>query len=132
MGGRGASSGMSKKGKKYGTEYTTLHTDGNIKFVRYNGGNAKTPMETMTKGRIYGTVNNRGVLKSLTFFDSINKRNKQIDLEGVPHRVNGVLTLPHVHYGYNHEEYRGTHALSSKDIKIVEKAVNSWYNRNKK
>lgn len=109
-----------------------MHTDGNIKFVRYNGGNAKTPMETMTKGRIYGTVNNQEVLKSLTFFDSVNKRNKQIDLEGVPHRVNGVLTLPHVHYGYNHEEYRGTHALSSKDIKIVEKAVNSWYNRNKK
>ena len=132
MGGRGASSGRSKKGKLYGTEYTTLHTDGNIKFVRYNGGNAKTPMETMTKGRIYGTVNNQEVLKSLTFFDSVNKRNKQIDLEGVPHRVNGVLTLPHVHYGYNHEEYRGTHALSSKDIKIVEKAVNSWYNRNKK
>jgi hypothetical protein len=132
MGGRGASSGRSKKSKLYGTEYTTLHTDGNIKFVRYNGGNAKTPMETMTKGRIYGTVNNQDVLKSLTFFDSVNKRNKQIDLEGVPHRVNGVLTLPHVHYGYNHEEYRGTQALSSKDIKIVEKAVNSWYNRNKK
>lgn len=132
MGGRGASSGRSKKGKLYGTEYTTLHTDGNIKFVRYNGGNAKTPMETMTKGRIYGTVNNQDVLKSLTFFDSVNKRNKQIDLEGVPHRVNGVLTLPHVHYGYNHEEYEGTQALSSKDIKIVEKAVNSWYNRNKK
>ena len=89
-------------------------------------------METMTKGRIYGSVNNQGVLKSLTFFDSVNKRNKQIDLEGVPHKVNGVLTLPHVHYGYNHEEYRGTQALSSKDIKIVEKAVNSWYNRNKK
>ena len=40
--------------------------------------------------------------------------------------------LPHVHYGYNHEEYEGTQALSSKDIKIVEKAVNSWYNRSKK
>ena len=49
MGGRGASSGMSDKKKKYGTEYETLHTDGNIKFVRYKGGNAKTPMETMTK-----------------------------------------------------------------------------------
>ena len=102
-----------------------MHKVGNIKFVRYNGGNAKSPMETMTKGRIYGTVNKQGVLKSLTFYDSVNKRNKQIDLEGVPHKLNGVLTLPHVHYGYNHEEYRGTQA----DIKIVEKAVNSWYNR---
>lgn len=36
MGGRGASSGMSDKGKTYGTEYKTLHSDGNIKFVQYN------------------------------------------------------------------------------------------------
>ncbi|HFI2472210.1 TPA: hypothetical protein ACGO11_000540 [Streptococcus suis] len=130
MGGRGASIGLSKY--KYGTEYETVHTDGNIKFIRYRGGNAKTPMETMTKGRIYGIVNKQGMLKSLTFHDGRNKRNKQIDLEGVPHKVNGELTLPHVHYGYNHEEYGGTHALSSRDLKIVVKAVNSWYNRNKK
>ena len=36
MGGRGSSSGVSVKGKAYGTEYTTLHESGNIKFVRYN------------------------------------------------------------------------------------------------
>lgn len=123
---------MSVKGDKYGTEYETLHTDGNIKFVRYKGGNAKTPMETMTPGRVYGTVNEQEVLKSLTFYDSINKRNKQIDLEGVPHKVDGTYALPHVHYGYNHDEYGGTTALSSKDMKIVVKAVNAWYNRKKK
>ncbi|GGE26369.1 hypothetical protein [Streptococcus himalayensis] len=131
MGGRGASSGMSKQGKKYGTEYETLHIDGNIKFVRYKGGNAKTPMETMTKGRIYGTISETGALKSLTFYDSSNKRNKQIDLEGRVHLVNGIRTLPHTHKGYNHDEL-GTTGLSKKDIRIVVKAVNSWYNRGKK
>ena len=32
MGGRGSSSGISDKGRKYGTEYTTLHESGNTKF----------------------------------------------------------------------------------------------------
>lgn len=132
MGGRGASSGMSKQGEKYGTEYETLHTDGNIKFVRYKGGNAKTPMETMTPRRIYGTINEQGVLKSLTLYDQSNKRNVQIDIEGRPHKIKGVYTLPHVHYGYNHDEYGGTIVLSARDMKLVVKAVNSWYNRNKK
>ena len=72
------------------------------------------------------------MLKSLTFYDKNNKRNKQIDLEGVPHRVNGRSELPHVHYGYNHEEYGGTHALGAKDMKIVVRALNAWYNRDKK
>lgn len=131
MGGRGASSGMSLDDKKYGTEYETLHTDGNIKFVRYKGGNAKTPMETMTKGRIYGTISENGTLKSLTFHDSNNNRNKQIDLEGRVHLVNGIRTLPHTHKGYWHDEF-GTSGLSRKELKIVVRAVKSWYNRDKK
>ena len=54
MGGRASSSGMSVKGKPYGTEYTTLYKSGNIKFVRYNdASSAKTPMETMTRGWSY-------------------------------------------------------------------------------
>ena len=34
MGGRGASSGISNKGHKYGTEYHTVLRDENIKFVK--------------------------------------------------------------------------------------------------
>jgi len=59
----------------------------------------------------------------------INKRSKQIDLEGELHKVNGVQILSHVRYGYNHDEYGGTHALSSEDMKIVEKTVKSCYSR---
>lgn len=58
MGGRGASSGMSVKGKLYGTEYRSLLTVGNIKFIKKNDGNVTAPLETMTKGRVYVTLNN--------------------------------------------------------------------------
>lgn len=37
MGGRGASSGISRSGNKYGTEYSTLYQSGNIKFIKQNG-----------------------------------------------------------------------------------------------
>ena len=36
MGGRGASSGMSEKGKPYGSEFRTLLKAGNVKFVKQN------------------------------------------------------------------------------------------------
>ena len=35
MGGRGARSGVSLKGHKYGTDYKTVLKVGNIKFVKY-------------------------------------------------------------------------------------------------
>ena len=66
MGGRGSSSGVSVKGKAYGTEYTTLHESGNIKFVRYNDSkSSKTPIETMTNRRVYVTIDNRDNILSL-------------------------------------------------------------------
>lgn len=49
MGGCGSASGMSDKGKPYGTEYETLYQAGNIKYVRYRDGSTTSPMETMTK-----------------------------------------------------------------------------------
>lgn len=36
FGGRGASSGMSITGRKYGTEYKTLHVKDSVKYIRYN------------------------------------------------------------------------------------------------
>ena len=41
MGGRGASSGISRSGNKYGTEYSTLYQSGNIKFIKQNGNTKK-------------------------------------------------------------------------------------------
>ena len=98
MGGRGLSSGISASGKKYGTEYETLYQSGNIKFVRYKGKSATAPMETMTKGRIYATVNRNNEIKSITYYDKHNKRYKQIDLTH-GHNVNGKVENPHTHKG---------------------------------
>lgn len=129
MGGRGSSSGISDKGRKYGTEYTTLHESGNTKFVRYNDSkSAKTPMETMTKGRIYATVNNKGDLRSITFYDRNNKRYKQIDVAGRPHKIDGKNTLPHTHFGYNHDEH-GTKPLTPAEAKLVDNTKKIWYRK---
>lgn len=126
-GGRGSASGFSDSGKKYGTEYHTAYKLGNIKFIKINEGNITAPFETMTKGRVYVTVNSQDKLKSLVFFDKHNKRYKQIDIDH-PHRINGVWTNPHTHKGYFHSE-KGTFTLSEKERKIVDKVIKIWENK---
>ena len=131
MGGRGASSGISRSGKPYGTEYATVYQSGNIKFVIKNDGANASPMETMTEGRIYVTVDkNTNNLKYIDFYDKSNKRFKQIDLEHF-HPVDGKKERPHVHMGYFHNE-NGDYILSAEDKKIVDKINKIWYNKNNK
>ena len=50
MGGRGASSGSSKAGNQYGSQYRTLAADGDMKLVVANAKNAETLVETMSRG----------------------------------------------------------------------------------
>lgn len=127
MGGRGASSGISVKGKKYGTEYQTVLSAGNIKFIRQtDNASVKAPMETMSRGRIYVTLAKSGDLAHITYYDRKFKRMAQIDLIK-PHR--GLL--PHLHQGYEHAEY-GTRSLTKREHKIVEKVRNIWDNYNSK
>ena len=129
MGGCGASSGVSKKGKKYGTEYRTILQDGNIKFVKYNESKQATaPMDTMTKNRIYVTVNNKNELKSITFYDENNKREKQIDLRGRSHTINGKKRYVHVHQGYYHDE-NGTRTVTSEEWALIRRVKHIWYNK---
>lgn len=127
MGGRGASSGMSKSGKKYGSEYTTVYQAGNIKFVKPNAGSTTAPMETMTKNRVYVTLDYKNEPKFISYYDKENKRNKQIDLD-VPHK--GML--PHTHHGYNHNENDGSKGaanLTPKEKRMVEYIRKLWYNK---
>lgn len=128
MGGRGASLGMSVKGKPYGTEYKTLFSDGNIKFISINEGATTAPMETMTKGRVYVTVNKvKNVPVHITYFDKDNKRYKQIDISGHEHFIKGSKVLPHVHKGYEHDE-NGTRKVTTKEAKLIEKVNKLWNN----
>ncbi len=135
MGGRGSSSGTSANGKAYGTEFSTVLQSGNIKFVVYNDAdNAKTPMETMTKGRVYVTMgkNRSGDLipKSITYYDKNNKRYKQTDLTGEKHKVGEEKIIPHTHKGYQHSEH-GTTAPSQKEQKMIDRVLTIWKNRNR-
>lgn len=74
MGGRGSSSGISVKGKPYGTEYKSLLTSGNIKFVVKLDGSTTAPMETMTANRVYVTLSPQGDPKFISYYDRENKR----------------------------------------------------------
>lgn len=122
MGGRGSSSGFSDSGKAYGTEYQTLLQSGNIKFIEINSGANTAPMETMTKGRVYVTIDkNTDKPKYITYFDKKNKRFKQIDLEH-PHTIDGVKVQPHTHKGYEHNE-KGDRDVSIKEGKMIDRVL---------
>lgn len=124
MGGRGSSSGVSVKGKSYGSEYKSLLTYGNIKFVVPIEGSTTAPMETMTKNRVYVTLDKTGEPKFISYYDSENKRKKQIDLQ---HLHKGVK--PHTHHGYEHNENdsaKGAANLTTKERKMVDKVDEVW------
>lgn len=134
MGGRGASSGVSVKGKRYGTEYKAVLEYKNVKFIKYLG-DGKTskpattpPMETMTKGRVYVTINGENRIKSITFYDKNNLRKKQIDIIGKPHYINGSPKLPHTHLGYWHDE-KGSRDVTTFERHFIEILQNVWQNR---
>lgn len=131
MGGRGASSGVSNSGKEYGTEYRSVITKGNIKFVVKNEGSATAPMETMTKGRVYATIGSDGEVRTVSYYSNDGKRIKQIDVAGRPHIIDGEKVLPHTHIGYKHRE-GGTDYLTRKEQRMVARIKAEWAKYKKK
>lgn len=128
FGGRGASSGMSIAGRKYGTEYKTLHQSGNVKYIRYNLSVAsKNPFETQAKDRIYAIVNFQDEVKSIVFFDSNGMKCKEYDIRGHVHKIDGEWILPHAHLGYFHGE-NGTRKLTPEEKQDVDIILREWYN----
>ena len=123
MGGRGAASGVSSKGNIYGTEYKTLISLDNIKFVQpRNPGSAPVPLETMSAGksRVYVLINNEGILKAITFYNKEGKLRRQIDFGHLEHHG----FSPHVHIGYGHS--RKAYPLTKKDNAYVDKVRRIW------
>ena len=82
----------------------------------------------MTKNRVYVTVNHNDEIKAITYYDKDNKRKKQIDIQGMAHKLKGVPTIPHTHEGYVHDE-KGTRNLTAKEKKMVDRIKNMWDNR---
>lgn len=133
MGGRSAASGISDKGRKYGTEYHTLLKSGNIKFIKYNLSNSSTsPYETRPNNhRIYVTINNKNEPKYITMYRKNGKRIAQIDISGPAHfQGKNKLKTPHIHVGYEHQ---GSYVrnLNFWEKGILSKINGIWYNRRK-
>jgi len=125
MGGRGASSGVSDKGNSYGSQYHSLLTVGNIKFVSKNSRQSESLMETMTKGRVYVTIGGDEI-KSITYFDNDNKRVKEINLD---HQHNGMK--PHTHHGYFHNENDGEKGATNpttEEQQMIDRVTQIWEN----
>lgn len=131
MGGRGSNSGINKEKEPYGSEYRTVYQSGNVKFVVRADGQVKAPLETMTNGRIYVTIARNNHPRYISYYDKNNKKWKQIDIDGMPHTINGKRELPHTHKGYYHNE-KGDFKPSSKEEKMVERVLKTWYNRRSK
>lgn len=129
MGGRGASSGMSSKGNPYGSQYETVLKSGNIKFVKAKTGSEESLLETMTAGRVYVLVGDKGP-KSIIYFSKGLRRNKRIDLDHW-HKA----MRPHVQHGYYDNETdkaagvkAGATKLNPDEKKMVERVTNLWDN----
>lgn len=132
IGGRGSSSGVSDKEKPYGSEYSTVHYVGNIKFVTANEGATKAPDETMTKGRVYATIDkNTGKVKYITYYDKTMKKYKQIDLEGPSHIIDGKPVIPHTHLGNDHKG-DNSRKPDVKEQKMINRVRKAWDDFNKK
>lgn len=123
MGGRGASSGVSDSGKKYGTEYKTLLTVGNVKFVKATSDDSEL-FETRTKGRVYVEIGKKEKPKTIYYFDNSLKKRKAIDLSHIHAKMK-----PHAHHGYFHSENdgkKGASALTPKEKNMVRRVLGIW------
>lgn len=130
MGGRGASSGISDKGHKYGTDYKTVYQSGNIKFVEKNRKDAEELLETKTRGRIYVTFNSKGNPSQIYYFNNELKRNKRIDITQSHKKMK-----PHTHHyeeQTNQNGNKGASKLTIEEKKLVDRVLKLWYNRNDK
>lgn len=130
FGGRGASSGVSDKGHKYGTDYKTIFQSGNIKFVVKARKDAEELEETMTKGRVYVLMNNKNEPGYIIYFNNELKRNRRIDIKSFHKGMK-----PHNHHFEEQIEMNGKKGASKLDIKeskMVDRVNNLWNKRIKK
>ena len=126
MGGRGASLGISERGNPYGSQYKTVLKSGNIKFVEPRVANPESLLETMTRGRIYVLLGQKGP-KNIIYFDNELKRNKRIDLD---HFHKGLK--PHTQKGYYGPEgdngKLGANKPTTEEKKMVARVNELWDN----
>lgn len=124
MGGRGSRSGISKY--KYGENYNLLFQYNNIKFVSDNKKTStSSPIESMTKHRVYVSVDKNNDLRTVSFMDKEGNRFKRIDLKGNAHFQSGEkIATPHVQFGK--EKAYFTRKLNKKEKRLIYKINKVW------
>lgn len=85
----------------------------------------------MTQGRVYVVLNDKNIIKHISYYDNEHKKMKQIDLNGASHKINGKQEKIHTHKGYYHKE-KGTFLLSKKEQRMVARVTQIWENNNSK
>lgn len=86
-------------------------------------------METMTKGRVYVSINRSGQPSKISYYDTEGKRVKSIDLLHTHRNMK-----PHVHHGYVHNEddnEKGATGLTPKEKQLVDLVLTVWHNHHK-
>lgn len=125
----GAKKGISDKGHIYGTDYKTILQSGNIKFVVKNRPDAEELLETMTRGRIYVTLNSKNEPSQIHYFNNELDKNKRIDITQSHQEMK-----PHLH-GFQEQISRngkkGASKLTKKEQQMVDRVLKIWYNHNK-
>lgn len=81
----------------------------------------RAPLETMTRQRIYATVDRNNNIKYISFYKN-GKRWKTLDVYGRAHQG---INPPHVHYGYNHSENGFRNARPS-EKRFIELLLRRW------
>ena len=87
-----------------------------------------TPLETMTRNRIYVTVDGNMDAKYISFYDKNNKRNKLVEIDGKPHED---LGNQHTHLGYFHNEYGKPRKTNAEEDALIKKVLKYWNLRRK-
>ena len=115
---------------KYGTDYETILQESNIKFVREKREDAEELLETMTKGRIYVTLNSKENPAHIYYFNNELKRNRRIDITQSHKKMK-----PHTHH-YEEQEIqngkKGASELTTEELKMVDRVQKIWYNHKSK
>lgn len=102
----------------YGSEYNTLLSHENIKFIVDNFGRNRSPQITHTVGRIYVIVSKEGNIKNIELFDNNGLISRQIALD---HFHDGMM--PHTHVGDN---FSITRKVTQEEKELIDMVKMLW------
>ena len=115
----------------YGDEFSTIAENKSLKvkvIINNIENSASAPQESKVPNRIYASPkgnNPNEDLKIYTFIDENGRKYKTIERGN--HRIDGEITNPHTHKGFNHNEW-GDAKPTQEELKMIASIDKWWYN----